>query len=1036
MKVIRALSAAVVLLVAVIGVPPLLLLIGRLPDPGRWAGKGPVEILLSPDDGSLLLGLVTIAAWVVWLLFTLAVVVELVNLRRTHPIRIPGVGGLQGVAAMLVIAAVTSLGASRASTEVSPAGYGEAAGPAVSVSAPVSVSGLVSVGGLGSVGELGSVGALGVAPVADEAPREKESTILAVHTVAAEESLWDIAAQYYGDGGQWRQIALANPILQRHGPDALEIGWQLVVPRAGAPLGPHLVVREGDTLSSLAEEHLGAAHRWPELYEANRAVLSDPDELAAGTVLRLPDQTAPEQDRSADEQTPDEQLPDENAPDENAPDEDLPDEEVPDGEVPDESDPVPPVAVPPVTEVPGGHDGEPTEVEAMSSDVDPALLAIGFSGMTAAAVVGALSVRRALQLHQRPVGRRISHPGRDGAALERALGHQQTAGSLGAVDRAMRLIAAHCRAGGHPVPPLGHIEVNEQYCTFHFRESVAIGPPEPFRVDGPAWTIDDVPGWLASEDPAPEAPHPWPATVGLGILEHDHRSQVLVNLESWGALGIDGPATDDVTALMGSVACELAFRPWTSGVRLTVLGRAGALPWLAGLDLPELRVSNDPDQTLARIERDGVHRTAPPRGVADLRLDPTLAEAWCPEIVMVTTELTEQQLARLQAATRDAAVVAVLGHSAGPTPLTVTVLGAGRATVTPGDWTIQHHRVGGRVASQLSDLLTGTAGPTDQAFWWAGPWSPRRMRAPDEDTPTASILGMTPARGVLVADRPPGERAPTAVPDDPIESPKEVAPMADSPLDAAGPLVLLLGPIDLVGVQGAPPPRARLQCIEYAAWLLEHPGSSALRMAQSLLVAEGTRRSNMSRLRSWLGDGDDGPFLPDAYSGRISLSDAVSSDWDRVQALVEGGVNRVADASLLEVLEIVRGAPLADAAPGQWHWAEEMRTDMISLVRDVGVEAADRLRGTGDLDRARWAVERALCAAPEDELLLGALIRIEDAAGNRDQVQQLARQIVQRARSLGVDLQAQTVALLQVMIEGQVRSRSPRAPSHEIPPLG
>src|SRR5690606_19257821 len=93
------------------------------------------------------------------------------------------------------------------------------------------------------------------------------------------------------------------------------------------------------------------------------------------------------------------------------------------------------------------------------------------------------------------------------------------------------------------------------------------------------------------------------------------------------------------------------------------------------------------------------------------------------------------------------------------------------------------------------------------------------------------------------------------------------------PTDRVGPEVLLLGSIDLIGVRGTPPPRARLQCIEYAAWLLEHPGSTAVTMTQSLLVAEGTRRSNMSRLRSWLGDGDDGPYLPDAYSGRISLSD-------------------------------------------------------------------------------------------------------------------------------------------------------------------
>src|SRR5699024_275084 len=111
--------------------------------------------------------------------------------------------------------------------------------------------------------------------------------------------------------------------------------------------------------------------------------------------------------------------------------------------------------------------------------------------------------------------------------------------------------------------------------------------------------------------------------------------------------------------------------------------------------------------------------------------------------------------------------------------------------------------------------------------------------------------------------------------------------------------------------RGTPPARARKQCIEYCAWLLEHPASTATAMAAALVVAEGTRRSNMSRLRSWLGEGDDGPYLPDAYSGRISLADDVSSDWHQLQLLVGRGVDRAGDGALIAALELVRGAPLA-----------------------------------------------------------------------------------------------------------------------------
>jgi hypothetical protein len=238
------------------------------------------------------------------------------------------------------------------------------------------------------------------------------------------------------------------------------------------------------------------------------------------------------------------------------------------------------------------------------------------------------------------------------------------------------------------------------------------------------------------------------------------------------------------------------------------------------------------------------------------------------------------------------------------------------------------------------------------------------------------------------------------------------------------PMLQLLGPIELLGAAGTVPSRASKQCLEYCAWLLENPGRTAQAMVGALAVAEGTRRSNMSRLRSWLGASPDGEaYLPDAYTGRITLHPAVSSDWQRLQILTSTGVNRVGDESLHAALEFVRGAPLADAAPGQWHWAEELRTDMISCVRDIGLELADRALAVGNLEQARWAASRALLAAPGDELLLAARIRTEHAAGNAAETERLTLQLAAQARMLGVDLDDDTVSLLQRVIEGQVRAR-------------
>ena len=79
-----------------------------------------------------------------------------------------------------------------------------------------------------------------------------------------------------------------------------------------------------------------------------------------------------------------------------------------------------------------------------------------------------------------------------------------------------------------------------------------------------------------------------------------------------------------------------------------------------------------------------------------------------------------------------------------------------------------------------------------------------------------------------------------------------------------------------------------------------------------------------------------------------------------------------AQESRAGVIEAQQAEKAAHAATPTRHWAEELRTDMISCIRDIGVELADRALLAGDIDLARWAAARALVAAPGDELLLAA----------------------------------------------------------------
>jgi nucleoid-associated protein YgaU len=61
----------------------------------------------------------------------------------------------------------------------------------------------------------------------------------------------------------------------------------LATPEPAAEPVFHTVVK-GDTLWKIAEKTLGKGARYPEIFEANRPMLSDPDKIYPGQMLRIP----------------------------------------------------------------------------------------------------------------------------------------------------------------------------------------------------------------------------------------------------------------------------------------------------------------------------------------------------------------------------------------------------------------------------------------------------------------------------------------------------------------------------------------------------------------------------------------------------------------------------------------------------------------------------------------------------------------------------------------------------------------------------
>ncbi len=47
-------------------------------------------------------------------------------------------------------------------------------------------------------------------------------------------------------------------------------------------------MKSGDNLSKIAKEVYGDANQYPKIFEANKPMLKDPDEIFPGQVLRIP----------------------------------------------------------------------------------------------------------------------------------------------------------------------------------------------------------------------------------------------------------------------------------------------------------------------------------------------------------------------------------------------------------------------------------------------------------------------------------------------------------------------------------------------------------------------------------------------------------------------------------------------------------------------------------------------------------------------------------------------------------------------------
>lgn len=615
---------------------------------------------------------------------------------------------------------------------------------------------------------------------AAESGQESSQPRQVAHVVQRGEWLWTLAERYLGDGSQWREIAHANPGIS---PDHLTVGQKLIIPvPAGASHtksgdthgGDTVTVEGGDSLSSISDDLYGTEGHWRDLYRENRDQISDPDLIDIGQNLQLPDidhRAHPEhhvvhqdsndggdatrrhpdrhttntgQTRPGDEPeqhqrprnkstTPTTQLspttsatpsqPTETAPTTPAqPTQAAPTQAAPTQAAPTQAAPTQAAPGQPATARPAAardeNDGSPAgEIAAPAADISVGLL-------LAAGLVTTVNLRRRRQLRARPPGRRIATPAPEAREFEQAVKAQHEPLRVEQLDQVMRAVAAHCHHAGQLVPAVSAVRVADHRIDLLLQQPASSPPPGiELAADGSVWTLHaaDISAVLAV-DGIDEAAPPYPALVTLG--RDADTAHILIDLEAAAALTVTADDADTAAAMLATIALELAVSPWAADLNLTFVGPL--LPGFAeALNHPSVTHLDDLELVLAGLEA----RAATQRGhlndetVGQKRVNPELADAWRPDVVLLGQDLTPDQSRRLTDIVTElprVAIAAVTTTSPAITPWQLRLVAdAGTAHLAPHGWQLTPQLVTAAQYQQMLALITSSGSDhTTPAPWW------------------------------------------------------------------------------------------------------------------------------------------------------------------------------------------------------------------------------------------------------------------------------------------------------------------------------
>ena len=979
----RGLVAAAALIAFVVGLPLALAVVAPL----SWPQSGPTwesmrTVLTRPDDGSLLLDVIVVIAWLAWAAFSASVIVEVAaSLRHVRAPSIPLLGWFQRGAAMLVT--TTGLVLSTAAPSL-------ATGMTTVVAAPVSAADVAPSTMTGSSEPMTATpAAVTRFPAAMTATKaagaaHEEADQHSVITAARGDTLWSLAERHLGSGHRYteiRDLNLGRPQFDgRALTDAHWIypGWQLRLPvdatnlpalaatsearrDLGATPSVHEVVA-GDTLWDIAAARLGDGARYPEIFDLNAGVtqhggggLTDPDLIRPGWRLVLP--VAADAVTSASLESP----PTVPAQTTLADSPERATSRAPEPPSAQQHDGAAKPGVGVQAPVPSAADVDGGEDDA-AEDPEPATrLFLGLTGLAALGVIGELARRRHLQHRTRRTGERIPlpPPGSPTDEAERTLRTATTPLSIPQLKTSLLNLASRAYAAERDLPRVGTLVLSDEALELHLVNDDE-DPIAPFEAIGPRiWSVPTAA--LAADEPIeddPDRPEPYPALVTVG---HTDSATVIVNLEAAGTLVVAGELTAAADVLRAMVT-ELATSDLT--------GRIGLIagPQFAGLaaacDPARLQCVDPGDFASQHGSRSAaIAAVLGAIGVDDTleaRSDRAGGDTWLPVAYVDEAEDTEWT----PPAAWSGSVLLTTAQRAG---WTLALASDGSAHLDVDGIHFEPSQLTDADLGRIVDLLAAAA--------------PR----PEPDGTANHVISdaMAEALAAIPASR---------------------AVHSESSSDTSGQTlqVNVLGPIEILGLpEGARPLGKR--SIELLVYLALRGKATGPELDEVLWrgrrVENQTRNSLLYRTRQRVGVAHLPPVDADGY---YRLGQDVRCDWTSFKDLVRRGYTEraVAGDALQEALTLVRDRPLCGLACADYAWAESDIQEMVSAIVDAAHILSATLLAGGNHQGALSAATRGLRAEPCSEHLYDDAIRAARGRGDADEAERLTSRLRATLESL------------------------------------